>query len=122
MPARSWMFMAIASVLVGGSAAAQQPATYTFRLAKNASNVGVCNGMDASMSREHTVTVTGDKAVVKSSGGIDDDLKPAGAGIWRTEFELGRVRLVVVANLSTSPRTLVVTEPREGCRWSGQTP
>jgi hypothetical protein len=114
--------MALGWLLVGGSAAAQQPATYEFRLAAGSRNVGVCNRLDAAMSRVHTVTVTGDKAVVKSSGGIDDNLKPAGAGIWRTDFELSRVHLVVVADLSKSPRTLVVTEPREGCRWSGETP
>lgn len=124
MPVASRLTSAIAMVmaLAGGSALAQQPATYSFRLSASSSNLGTCKELDASMSREHTLTVAGDKAVVKSNGGIDDDLKPAGAGLYRTEFRLGRVTLAVVADVSKSPRTLVVTEPREGCRWSGEAP
>ena len=122
MPGKLALSVVAAAVLLHGGAAGQQSATYTFRLVANPSNLGTCKGLDASMSREHTLTVTGNQAVIKSNGGIDDNLKPAGPGTWRTDFSLARVRLVVVADVSKSPRTLVVTEPREGCRWSGQAP
>jgi hypothetical protein len=122
MHARHRAWTAAVLLVVAGDAVAQQPATYTFRLAKSPSNVGVCNGLDSSMGRQHTVTVSGDRAEIRSSGGIDDTLKPGGPGVWKTDFELGRVRLVVVADLSKSPRTLVVTAPRDGCRWSGESP
>ncbi len=112
--------LTLAAVLVSFSSEAQQTATYAFRLAPNSSNVGTCNRLDASMSREHTLTVTGDKAVVKSAGGVNDNLKPDGAGVYRTEFRHAGVTLAVVANVAQSPRTLVVTEPRAGCRWSGE--
>lgn len=114
--------IAVSMILAAGSALAQEPATYAFRLTASKSNVGTCKALDANMSRVHTLTVSGDKAVIASSGGVDDDMKAAGAGIYRTDFRLGRVGLVVVANVAKSPRTLVVTEPREGCRWSGEVP
>ena len=124
MPARFGLMSVIATVavLLTGNAVAQGPATYTFRLTASKSNVGTCKALDASMSREHTLTVSGDKAVIKSSGGVDDDLKPAGPGVYRTDFRLAGVGLVIVANVAQSPRTLVVTEPREGCKWSGEVP
>ncbi|QQS12054.1 MAG: hypothetical protein IPK81_21435 [Rhodospirillales bacterium] len=122
MHSRLFHASVIAGVLFAGGAMAQQSGTYTFRLAANPANVGVCNALDAALSREHTVTVAADKAAIKSSGGITDDMKATGAGVYRTEFELGRVRLVVVADTSKTPRTLLVTEPREGCKWSGTTP
>jgi hypothetical protein len=112
--------LTLASALVSFDSVAQQTATYAFRLAPNPSNVGTCNRLDASMSREHTLTVTGDKAAVKSAGGINDNLKPDGAGVYRTEFRHAGVTLVVVANTAQSPRTLVVTEPRAGCKWNGE--
>ena len=43
-------------------------------------------------------------------------------GIYSTNFSLGSTTLQVVANASTSPKTLAVTEPRLGCRWSAVAP
>ena len=124
MPQKFRLMPVIAAVMIvaTGDAVAQGSGTYTFRLTASKSNVGSCKALDASMSRQHTLTVSGDKAVLRSGGGIDDDLKVAGAGVYRTDFRLGRVGLVVVANVAQSPRTLVVTEPREGCKWSGEVP
>ncbi len=112
---------AIAVILTGGIAAAQQPG-HVFRLSKSPSNVGTCAALDAAMSREHTVTVTGDKAVLKFPGGIDEPMTQVTAGTYRAEMELGRVKVEFVADVSKSPKTLVVREPREGCRWTGEAP
>ena len=89
----------VLAIAGAGSALARQPATYTFRLTASPSNVGTCKSLDASRSRPHTLTVTGNAAVVKSNGGIDDDLKLIGPGLYRTDFRLARVALVVVADL-----------------------
>jgi hypothetical protein len=120
---RSTFGLAFAAVtlLAGGFVAAQQP-SHTFRLTRSPSNTGVCAGLDAAMSREHTVTVMGDKAVLKFPGGNDEDMKQVSAGTYRTELELARVKVEFVADLSRSPKTLVVREPREGCRWTGEGP
>ncbi|TXL81532.1 hypothetical protein FHP25_03110 [Vineibacter terrae] len=117
---QTYALLAVAAALLTGTAAAQQPAT--FRLTKSPSNTGVCNGLDAAMSREHTVTPAGDKAVLKFPGGNDEDMKQVTPGTYRTELELGRVKVEFVADLSKTPKTLVVREPREGCRWTGEAP
>ena len=115
-----WM-PAIVIVLAGGTASAQQP-SHVFRLTKSPSNVGACMALDAFMSREHTITVMGDKAVLKFPGGNDEDMKQVSAGTYRTELSLGRVTVEFVADVSRSPKTLVVREPREGCGWTGEAP
>ena len=119
-----WTRLSISAVVVilAGSAAMAQQQGHVFRLTKNPSNVGVCSALDAAMSREHTVTVMGDKAVLKFPGGNDEDMKQVSAGTYRTELELGRVKVEFVADVSKSPKTLVVREPREGCRWTGEAP
>lgn len=113
--------LAVLVILTSSSLAAQEPG-HVFRLTKSPSNVGTCAALDATMSREHTVTVTGDKAMLKFPGGVDEPMNQVSAGTYRTQLELGRVTVEYVADVSKSPKTLVVREPREGCRWTGEAP
>ena len=102
--------------------AAAQPAagpSYSFRLAP-ARNPGGCSRLDTALSREHTVTVSGATAIVKSAGGVDDVARQVSPGVYATNFSLANVRLDVTADLSKSPKTLVVVEKNAGCRWQGQ--
>jgi hypothetical protein len=43
-------------------------------------------------------------------------------GIYTTDFRLGGTTLRVVADTSSSPTALTVTEPRLGCGWSAVAP
>lgn len=85
-------------------------------------NPSACSNIDASMSRVHTVTVMGDKATLKSSGGINDTLKQTAPNIYKTTFSLSGARLDIIANTATTPRTLEAVEPKIGCRWNAVAP
>lgn len=98
--------------------AAAQGEPIRFRVAPAVGNPTGCTGLDASLSRVHTITVSGDKAVLRSSGGINDTLKQTTPKVYRTTFRLGDVTLEVVADASRSPNTLVVSEPKRGCHWA----
>ena len=43
-------------------------------------------------------------------------------GVFTTDFSLGGTTMRVVANTTTSPKSLDVTEPRIGCRWRAVAP
>jgi len=85
-------------------------------------NPAGCTRFDAALSRVHTFTATGDTASVTSAGGITSTMTRTAPGIYTTDFSLGGTTLRVVADSSSSPKTLAVTEPRLGCRWSAVAP
>jgi hypothetical protein len=99
-----------------------QDAPIEFRMAAAKSNPVGCTSLDASLSRVHTVTLMGDKALLKSAGGINDTMKQATPKVYKTVFTLAGVRLDVVADASKMPRTLTVTEAQRGCHWNAVTP
>lgn len=93
-----------------------------FRVIAAKGNPSGCIGLDASLSRVHTITLAGDKAMLKSSGGINDTLKQTAPGVYKTRLGMGGVNLDVVADASKSPRTLEVTEASRGCHWNAVAP
>ena len=109
----------VAIVAVGVNA---QNAPIEFRLTPDKGNLAGCTNLDASLSRAHTVTLAGDKALLKSAGGINDTLKQASPGVYKTTFSLGGVRLDVVADAAKTPRTLTVAEAQRGCHWNAVAP
>jgi len=113
----------IAAFLIGmtGSAADAQNAPIEFRMAASDANLAGCRGLDAQLSRVHSVTLQGDKALLKLAGGISETLKQTSPGVYMSAFTLSGVRLDVVADASKSPKTLVVTEKNRGCRWDATT-
>ena len=108
-----------AAVLVGMAAsfAQAQSAPIAFRMAASDANLAGCRSLDSELSRVHSVTLQGDTALLKLAGGNSEKLKQTGPGVYTTVFTLSGVRLDVVANSASSPRTLVVTEKNRGCRW-----
>jgi hypothetical protein len=116
--------MSTAALLLGlsGAAALAQTESVDFRLTPSKSNPTSCTTLDASLSRVHTVTLMGEKAHIKSAGGVNDDLKAAGAQVYKTNFSLGGVTLQVTANAGAKPRSLQVVEPKLGCKWDAITP
>ena len=105
-----------------GAQNAPANAPIEFRLAAEKSNPMGCISLDASLSRVHAVTLMGDKATLKSAGGINDTLKQTSPGVYKTVFTLGGVRLDVVADASKTPRSLTVAEAQRGCRWAAIAP
>jgi hypothetical protein len=107
------------------SVSAPPPATVRdpiqFRVVPERNPAG-CTRFDAALSRVHTLTPTTGGASVTSAGGISSNMTETSPGIYSTNFSLGSTTLQVVANASTSPKTLAVTEPRLGCRWSAVAP
>jgi hypothetical protein len=95
-----------------------QEAPIEFRMVPAAGNMVDCSRLDAPLSRVHTVTPMGDRAHVKSAGGINDTLKQTKPGIFESTVSLGSVTLFVVADAAKTPRTLDVTEKSLGCRWN----
>ena len=85
-------------------------------------NPAGCTRFDAALSRVHSFTATGDTASVTSAGGVTSTMTRTATGIYTTDFRLGGTTLRVVADTSSSPKTLAVTEPRLGCRWSAVAP
>ncbi|MEI7871301.1 MAG: hypothetical protein WCK95_04230 [Alphaproteobacteria bacterium] len=111
----------LATSLIGlllAAAANAQSAPIEFRVVAAKGNPAGCTSLDASLSRVHTITLMGDKALLKSSGGINDTLKQTSPDIYKTRFGLGGVNLDVVADAGAKPRTLQVTEASRGCHWN----
>lgn len=118
------LIMTAAIAMVATSAFGQQPTAFSVRLEKGDRNTSACTTLDAAMSRPHTVTITGDTAVVKSNGGIDDKAKQTRPGIYTTKFSvsggLSNATLDIVVDTTVSPPTLTATEAKIGCKWSGK--
>jgi len=104
----------------------QQPTVQTapieFRVAATDRNPSACQRFDAALSRVHTFTRTGDTASVRSAGGVSSNMTQSSPGVFTTDFSIGGTTMRVVANTTTSPKSLDVTEPRLGCRWSAIAP
>lgn len=96
-------------------------AAIEFRVVPERNPAG-CTRFDAALSRVHTFTAAGDTATVTSAGGISSNMTRTSPGVYTTDFRLGGTTLRVVADSSSSPKTLTVTEPRLGCRWSAVAP
>ena len=111
----------VLTAILAGTAGAQG-APIEFRLTADKANPAGCTSLDASLSRVHTVTVTGDKALLKSAGGINDTLKQTSPGIYKTTFSLAGVRLDVVADAAKTPRSLSVVEAQRSCKWNAVAP
>jgi hypothetical protein len=111
---------ALAVILALPASAQNKP--IEFRLAPAKTNPVGCVDKDAALSRVHTLTRTGDAAVIKSSGGIDDKMKQTKPNVYTTTFTLGGVHLDVVADASVTPATLSVLEAQCGCKWNAIAP
>lgn len=108
--------------IVATAGASAQTAQIEFRLVGAKANPSGCMSLDGSLSRVHTVTLAGDKAMLKSAGGINDTLKQTSPGIYKTRIGMGGVNLDVVADAAKSPKTLEVIEASRGCHWNAVAP
>ena len=115
---RSLAGLALAAAALAGFAApapAQQSAT--FRLAALPGNIQGCIAADPQFTREHTFTVRDGHGELTSPGGIDTKLKQVKPNVYETDYRLGQLNLHLVADLTATPPTLLVTERNLGCKW-----
>lgn len=102
--------------------ASAQDGPIQFRMAAAVGNPSNCIRYDSSLSRIHTLTVTGDKAVLKSAGGINETLKQTTPKVYKTTSQLAGASLAIVGDASKSPKTLTITETNLGCHWAAIAP
>lgn len=99
-----------------------QNAPIEFRVVAVDRNPSSCQQFDAALSRVHTVTPTGDAAILRTAGGVTSNMKQTTPKVFTTTLGIGGTNFNVVADASKSPKTLAVTEPRIGCRWQAVAP
>ena len=114
-------FVVIAfSTLLATAALAQSSGQAKFWLAAQPGNIQGCIAADPQFTREHTLTVSDGQAELTTAGGINTKLKMVRPNVYETDYELGRLNLHLVADLSVTPPTLTVTEKNLGCKWSAK--
>lgn len=107
----------LSAAIVTASAFAQD-AQIKFRVVPAKDNPVGCTNLDGALSRVHTNTVGGDKATLKSSGGINGTPKQSSQEIHKTAFRLRGVTLEVMADASATPNTLAFNEAKRGYHWT----
>ena len=108
------------AALLPTAALAQQAGQAKFWLAAQPGNIQGCIAADPQFTREHTLTVSDGVAELTSPGGINTKLKTVRPNVYETDYELGRLNLHLLADLSVTPPTLTVTEKYLGCKWSAK--
>ncbi|MBL6618239.1 MAG: hypothetical protein ISP45_29805 [Reyranella sp.] len=99
---------------------AQSSGQAKFWLAAQPGNIQGCIAADPQFTREHTLTVSDGVAELTTAGGINTKLKMVRPNVYETNYDLGRLNLHLVADLSVTPPTLTVTEKNLGCKWSAK--
>ncbi|MDI1282947.1 MAG: hypothetical protein PSV46_01000 [Reyranella sp.] len=95
-----------------------QDAEVKFWLEGAPNNIQGCIAADSQFTREHTFTLKGGQAEVSMPGNIHVKLKSVRANVYAGDFELGRLNLHMIVDLTPTPKTLTVTEKNLGCKWS----
>jgi len=117
--------VSILAVLLAGIIsvpALAQGTTIEFRVVPTDRNPGSCRQWDTELSRVHTFTPTSDGATLRTAGGITRNMTKNAPSVFTTTLALGGTNFNVTADTSRSPKTLEVSEPRTGCRWSAVAP
>lgn len=118
---RTTIGLAASAALLAGFISVQaiaQGGPIEFRVAPTDRNPSACQQWDPELSRVHTFTLTGNAATLRTAGGINRNMTQSSPNVFTTTLALGGTNFNVTADLSGSPRTLEVSEPRRGCRWS----
>lgn len=100
------------------AAAMAQDAEVKFWLKGEPNNMQGCLAADPQFTREHTFLLKSGQAEVSMPGNVHVKLKPVRAGVYAGDFDLGRLSLHMVVDLTAAPKSLTVTEKSLGCKWS----
>ena len=132
----TFVALAIASALIAGCSTQQAStpqasaasvaapgAPIEFRVVRDERNPTGCTRFDAQQSLGHTFRATGNTASVTSANGITRNMTQTSPGVYTADkFTWGSVTFQHVVNAASSPKSLTVTEPTVGCRWSAVAP
>lgn len=91
-----------------------------FRLAAEPGNMQGCIAADPQFTREHTFVLKDGEAEIIAPGGLKEKMKLVRPNVYETSYQLGRLNLHYVADLSVTPGTLTVTERNLGCKWTAK--
>ena len=117
MNIRNKLAASLALLLPGMIAAAAEDSVTRYRLVADSGNSSSCTELDAVLAREHTVTARNDDVEITSAGGVEGRMRELRAGVYIEMFELSGLRLDVIADLSSTPKTLTVSDRLFGCKW-----
>ncbi len=93
-----------------------------FTLAVAPGSVEGCILGDPSMTRPITVTVSNDKALFLTDGGIHDELTRIRPDVYFDNFQVGIVEMKIEADFSSRPKRLYVQTWDGTCKWSASAP
>jgi hypothetical protein len=111
----------IALAAVAGSipvASMAQDTEVHFWLKGNPNNITGCIAADSQLTREHTFILKDGQASITSPGGINTKLTLVRPNVYQETITQGRLNLVIVADLASTPKKLTATDSRMGCGWS----
>jgi hypothetical protein len=108
---------AVVALLLPGIAAAAEDSVTRYRLAADPGNSSSCKELDPALALQHTVTVRNGDVEITSAGGVEGRMRELRAGVYMEAFELSGLRLDVIADLSSAPKTLTVSDRLFGCKW-----
>ena len=115
-PSRLVALSAVAASIPFASMA--QDAELKFWLKGNANNITGCIGFDPQFTREHTFILKNGEASITSPGGINTKMKLVRPNVYQERINQGRLDLVVVADLASTPKKLTATDANMGCGWT----
>ena len=110
----------IALAAVAGSipfASMAQDAEVRFWLKQNPNNITGCIGFPQ-FTREHTFILKDGQASITAPGGINTKLALVRPNVYQEKITQGRLDLVVVADLASTPKKLTATDANMGCGWT----
>jgi hypothetical protein len=99
-------------------AAMAQSGEASFWLKGQPNNIQGCIAFDPQFTRKHTFNLVNGQASITSPGGLNTNLTLVRPDVYQTKYQLGRLDLVVVADLASTPKTLTATDANMGCAWS----
>ena len=113
----------IASAILSGAvalsiAAFAQSGEANFWLKGSPNNIQGCIAFDPQFTRKHTFKLVNGQASITSPGGINTDLTLVRPDVYQTQLQLGRLNMIIVADLASTPKTLNVKDSNMGCAWS----
>ena len=106
-----------ASVPVGASGAAPDMQA-DFWLKGGVNNLTDCIAFDPQFTRKHVFTLRNGQAEIHAPGGLNTSLSPVRPGVYQTRLQLGRLNMLVTADVASTPKTLTVQDSNLGCSWS----
>ena len=112
-------FVALAAVAASIPVASMaQDAEVNFWLKQNPNNISGCIAFDPQFTREHTFILKDGQASITSPGGINTKLALVRPNVYQETITQGRLNLVVVADLASTPKKLTATDANMGCGWT----